>query len=74
MMNESNTPYLNRWPCRLEVDIDENIIDFTKKSIYRCDKVNTSRYGLFNNLVPRVGAYLGMGTYSRGALNRSIMV
>ena len=46
MMNEIDIPYNTRSSCRVEVDIDGNITDFTKKMNYRCDKAKTSRYGL----------------------------
>ena len=45
-MNEIDIPYNTRSYCQVEVDIDGNITDFTKKSNYRCDKAKTSRYGL----------------------------
>jgi hypothetical protein len=38
MMNEIDIPYNTRSSCQVEVDIDGNITDFTKKSNYRCDK------------------------------------
>ena len=44
MMNEIDIPYYTS-PCEVEVDIDGNITDFTKKSNWRCDKVKISRYG-----------------------------
>ena len=56
-MIELDIPYHTRSPCQRGVDTDGNIIYFTKKSNYWCDKVKICKCGLnpFDDLDPKFG-------------------